>query len=159
MADEIKQPDSAGGFISEVRRGIRQELEHEYSRRLLAAREEIRKAQDLADAQKICASREQEQMAARMAEYRRGKWYHLGAILASAASGLGLGYLAQKNLDVRLRGVPVLSIAGFPGVAFGVFLDEGMAARASLAVGGTMFAVGTYTYVMFHPLPPEEKVV
>lgn len=158
MDDEIKQASSPGGFVSEIRREVRQELEQDYEQRLWAAREAIRKAQDIADGHKICASRTEEQMAARMAEYRRGKWYHLGAILASAVSGLGIGYLAQKNIDLRLRGVPVMSLAGLPGVAFGVFLDEGMAVRAALAVGGTMFTVGTYTYVMFHPLPPEEKV-
>lgn len=98
-------------------------------------------------------------MGARMAEYRRGKWYHLGAVVASACSGLAAGYLAQKTLDLRLRGVPVMAVAGVPGLAFGATLDESMAARASLAVGGTMFSVGTITYALTHPLPPEEKIV
>lgn len=158
-----KKPDSPGAFLSDVREGIRKdvraELEQEYSDRLLAAHEKIRKAQDLVDAKTVCASQEQEQMAARMAEYRRGRWHHLGTIVVSACSGLAAGYLAQKSLDLRLRGVPVLAIAGVPGLLGGVILDESMAARASLAVGGTMFSVGTITYTLTHPLPPEEKVV
>ena len=158
MADEHNEVESAGAFLVKLREGIRQELDHHYAERLRQAREQVRQAQDLADAQRICASQEQEQMAARMAEYRRGKWYHLGAVVASAASGFAVGYLAQKTVDLRVRGVPVAAAGGLPGLVLGARLDEGMAARASLAVGGTMFTVGTITYVLFHPLPPEEKI-
>ncbi len=158
MADEHPQVETASAFLLKLREGIRQDLNNEYAERLRQAREKIRQAQDLADAQRICASQEQEQMAARMAEYRRGRWYHLGAVVASAASGLAVGYLAQKTVDLRVRGVPVAAVAGLPGVILGAQLDEGMAARASLAVGGTMFTVGTITYALFHPLPPEEKI-
>ena len=158
MADEHQPVESASAFLIKLREGIRQDLNSEYAERFRQAREQIRQAQDLADAQRICASQEQEQMAARMAEYRRGRWYHLGAVVASAASGLAAGYLAQKAVDLRVRGVPVAAVAGLPGVILGAQLDEGMAARASLAVGGTMFTVGTITYALFHPLPPEEKI-
>ena len=157
MADEHHEVESAGAFLIKLREGIRQELNFEYADRLRQAREQIRQAQDLADAQRICASQEQEQMAARMAEYRRGRWYHLGAVVASAASGLAVGYLAQKTVDLRVRGVPVAAVGGVPGLVLGAQLDEGMAARASLAVGGVMFTLGTITYALFHPLPPEEK--
>ncbi|MFZ6186032.1 hypothetical protein [Nannocystis pusilla] len=161
MADENKRADSAGAFISQVRDGVRQELEQEYAQRLRVAREEVRRAQDLADAQRICASQEQAQMAARMAEYRRGRWYHLGSVVASAVSGAVAGYHAQKALDVRARGVPVMAVAGIPGLVGGALLDEGMAARASLAVGGVMFSLGTAAYAACHPLPAEaeEKIV
>jgi hypothetical protein len=159
MAEENKEAESAAAFIDKMRQGIRQELDQDYAKRLQAARQQVREAQDLADAQRICASEEKAQMAARMAEYRRGKWYHLGAVIASAASGLAVGYLAQKNFDLRVRGVPVVAVGGLPGVAFGALLDEGMAARASLAVGGTMFTVGTIAYAKLHPLPPEEEAV
>ena len=155
MVDDTK-PDSAAAFMSGVRDSIRQELEQEYGERLLAAREQIRQAQDYADAQHICASTEREQMTARMAEYRRGRWYHVGAVVTSACSGFVMGYLAQKNLDLRVRGVPAMAIAGLPGIVGGSLLDESVATRAALAVGGTMFSVGTVTYALCNPLPPEE---
>lgn len=165
MEDETK-PESPGAFLSGMREGIRKdvraEVEKDYRDRLWEAHQNLRRAQDLADSQRICASQEQEQMAARMAEYRRGKWYHLGAVVASACSGFAAGYLAQKTIDLRLRGVPVMSVAGLPGLGFGAVLDESMAARASLAVGGAMFTIGTITYAVAHPLPPdaggEEKI-
>ena len=91
-----------------------------------------------------------------MAEYRRGKWYHVGAVVTSACSGFVMGYLTQKNLDLRVRGVPAMAIAGLPGIVGGGMLDEGVATRAALAVGGTMFSVGTITYALCNPPPPEE---
>ncbi len=161
MQDDNKT-ESPGAFLARIREGIykdvRAELDEDYKERLRRAHEDLRRAQDLADARKICADTEQGQMAARMAEYRRGRWYHLGAVVASACSGFAVGYLAQKNLDLRLRGMPVMAVGGFPGVAFGAALDESMAARASLAVGGAMFTVGTIAYAKLNPLPPEEGV-
>jgi len=158
MQDDIKA-ESPGALLASIREGIRKdvraEIDEDYTERLRAAHNDVRKAQDLADVRKICAEKEQEQMIARMAEYRRGHWYHLGAIVGSACSGFIVGYLAQKNLDIRLRGVPMMAVGGLPGVAFGAALDESMAARASLAVGGAMFTVGTITYAKLNPLPEE----
>ena len=154
MAEDTKA-DSAAAFMSGVRDSIRQELDQEYDERLFAASEQIRQARDYADGMRICASTEREQLTARMAEYRRGKWYHVGAVVTSACSGFVMGYLAQKNLDLRVRGVPAMAIAGLPGIIGGGMLDEGVATRAALAVGGTMFSVGTITYALCNP-PPEE---
>lgn len=155
MAEDTKA-DSAAAFMSGVRDSIRQELDQEYDERMFAVREQIRQARDYADGMRICASTEREQLTARMAEYRRGKWYHVGAVVTSACSGFVMGYLAQKNLDLRVRGVPAMAIAGLPGIVSGGMLDEGVATRAALAVGGTMFSVGTVTYALCNPPPPEE---
>jgi len=155
MAEDTKA-DSAAAFMSGVRDSIRQELDQEYDERMFAVREQIRQARDYADGMRICASTEREQLTARMAEYRRGKWYHVGAVVTSACSGFVMGYLAQKNLDLRVRGVPAMAIAGLPGIIGGGMLDEGVATRAALAVGGTMFSVGTVTYALCNPPPPEE---
>ena len=51
MADEHQEVESAGAFLIKLREGIRQELNLEYADRLRQAREQIRQAQDLADAQ------------------------------------------------------------------------------------------------------------
>jgi len=155
MVDDTKA-GSAAEFMSGVRESIRQDFDQEYDERMFAAREQIRQAQDYADGLRICANTEREQLTARMAEYRRGKWYHVGAVVTSACSGFVMGYLTQKNLDLRVRGVPAMAIAGLPGIVGGGMLDEGVATRAALSVGGTMFSVGTITYALCNPPPPEE---
>ncbi len=147
--------DSASAFIRRTHDEIRsemnaefQEKEQNYASRLAAAKEDARKAADEAAGQRICSARDREEMGQRMAEYRRGSLLQIGAVVVSAASGVALGYAFQKNVDVRLKGVPVGAVLGVPGVVFGTRLDESMAARASLAVGGAMFTVGTVLYAL-----------
>ena len=142
MAEDTR-PDTPGKFINDVRDGVRQDLERDYVKRLADARAEVRRAQDQADAEYVCAVREE--MGARMAEYRRGHWYDLGAIVTSGISGFVAGYIIQKKTDVRIKGAPVVALAGIPGIVAGTILDESMTARASLAVGGALFMVGTAT--------------
>lgn len=164
MAEDQQKPQSAAAFVSEIHRSVRQELDREYEQRLQSAREQVIKAQDIADWRRICAARTEEEMAARMAEYRRGKWYHVGAIVASATSGLAMGYVAQRAFDLRVLGVPAMAVGGVPGLAGGVLLNEDsvagvldhrnlLAMRASLAAGGTMFSIGAFLYARTHPLP------
>lgn len=150
MADETTA-STPGAFLNEVRAGVEQDLEQRYAERLVSARAQIRREQDEADGARICAVRDE--MGARMAEYRRGRWYHLGAIITSAAAGFTAGFISQRNADLRVQGVPVLAVAGLPGIVLGARLDESMAARACLAVGGTMFAVGTVTHALLNPEP------
>lgn len=147
--------DSASAFIRRTHDEIRSEMsaefeekEQNYAKRLASAREDARKAADEAAAQRICSARDSEEMGQRMAVYRRGSLLQLGAVVVSAASGVALGYAFQKNVDVRFKGIPAGSVLGIPGVVFGARLDESMASRASLAVGGTMFAVGTVLYAL-----------
>jgi hypothetical protein len=40
-------------------------------------------------------------MTRRMAEYRRGRWYDVGAVVASAVTGFATGYQTQKHADLR----------------------------------------------------------
>jgi hypothetical protein len=156
MADEYeRQPgDTPGRFINNVAAGVRADLEQSYTERLVQARRQMREEQDRADAERICAS--ESLMTQRMAEYRRGRWYQLGAIAASAASGFGAGYLAQREADLRPLGVPLMAVAGVPGVAVGTGIDESMATRAVFVVGGTMFSVGAIAWALFNPRPTEE---
>ena len=142
MAEDTR-PDTPGQFINNVRDGVRQDLERDYVKRLADARAEVRHARDTADAEYVCAVRAE--LGTRMAEYRRGHWYDLGAIVTSGISGFVAGYIIQKKADVRIKGAPVLAIAGIPGLVAGTILDESMTARASLAVGGALFLVGTAT--------------
>jgi hypothetical protein len=90
-------------------------------------------------------------MTRRMAEYRRGRWYDVGAVVTSAASGFTAGYHTQKNADLRIGGAPVTAVAGVPGILAGALLDESVVTRAVFAVGGTMFMVGATTYALIHP--------
>lgn len=154
--------DSASAFINRTHDEIRSEMTAEFKEREQSffsrlataqedarkAAEDARKAADEAAGQRICSARDREEMGQRMAEYRRGSLLQLGAVVVSAASGVALGYAFQKNVDVRLKGVPVGAVLGVPGVVFGTRLDESMAARASLAVGGAMFTVGTVLYAL-----------
>jgi hypothetical protein len=162
MAD---QKDTIGAFVNRARRDIRAEMEAEfaereesYAERLENAKNEARKAADEADGQRICSSKDREEMGRRMGEYRRGSLMQLGAVVASAATGAMLGYAFQSNVDVRIKNVPAAAVLGLPGVVLGARLDESLAARAALAVGGTMFSIGTMVYAHCHPQPSEEKV-
>lgn len=151
MADEYEREpgDTPGRFINKVAAGVRSDLEQGYMERLVQARKEMREEQDLADARFICER--DDAMAQRMAEYRRGRWFHLGGIAASAASGFSAGFLAQRQADFRPGGVPLMAVAGLPGVVTGAALDEDMATRAFFVVGGTMFSVGATTYTLLNP--------
>lgn len=145
--------DSATVLISRTREEIRAQMtaeleqrEKSYAQQLSAAKEDARRAADEAAAQRICSATDTAEMGQRMAVYRRGSLLQLGAVVVSAASGVALGYAFQKNVDVRVKGVPAAVVLGLPGVVFGARLDESMAARAALAVGGAMFSVGTMIY-------------
>ena len=151
MADNYEREpgDSPGRFINRVGDGVRADLEQDFTRRLVELRQELREEQDRADADRICSDTALRSQ--RMAEYRRGKWYEIGGIAASAVSGFTAGFLAQRQADLRPLGVPVMAVAGLPGVVAGAVIDEGVATRAYFVVGGTMFSVGATTYVILHP--------
>ena len=119
--------------------------------RLESARQQIREATDRADAERICAQKANDEMVARMAAYRRGRWYDVGAVVGSAATGFVCGYQLQSVADLRIGGAPVMALAGLPGVIAGIRLDEHVVTRAAFAVGGTMYMVGALTYTLVHP--------
>jgi hypothetical protein len=146
MADD-QPPGSPGKFLNDIEAGVRKD----FSARLESARAQIREARDKADAEKICAQKANEEMTRRMAEYRRGRWYDVGAVVTSAASGFTAGFHTQKNADLRIGGAPVTAVAGVPGIIAGALLDESVVTRAVFAVGGTMFMVGATTYALIHP--------
>lgn len=145
--------DSATVLISRTRDDLRSEMTAEFNQReqtyieqLERAKDDARRATDEAAAQRICSATDTAEMGQRMAVYRRGSLLQLGAVVVSAASGVALGYAFQKSVDLRVKGVPAAAALGVPGVVFGARLDESMAARAALAVGGAMFSVGTMIY-------------
>ncbi|MBA3548581.1 MAG: hypothetical protein H0T76_19020 [Nannocystis sp.] len=146
MADD-QPPGSPGKFVNDIEAGVRKD----FSARLESARAQIREARDRADAEKICAQKASEEMTRRMAEYRRGRWYDVGAVVTSAASGFTAGYHTQKHADLRIGGAPVAAVAGVPGVLAGALLDESVVTRTVFAVGGTMFMVGATAYALIHP--------
>ena len=146
MADD-QPPGSPGKLLNDIEASVRKD----FSARLESARAQVREARDKADAEKICAQKANEEMTRRMAEYRRGRWYDVGAVVTSAASGFSAGYHTQKNADVRIGGAPVTAVAGVPGIIAGALLDESVVTRAVFAVGGTMFMVGATTYALIHP--------
>jgi len=137
MADEPSKPGrSPGTEINDIEASVRKD----FTSRLESARAQVREARDRADAEKICAQKANEEMTRRMAEYRRGRWYDVGAVVTSAASGFTAGYHTQKNADMRIGGAPVTAVAGVSGIVAGALLDESVVTRAVFAVGGTMFA-------------------
>ena len=146
MADD-QPPGSPGKLLNDIEANVRKD----FSARLESARAQVREARDKADAEKICAQKANEEMTRRMAEYRRGRWYDVGAVVTSAASGFSAGYHTQKNADVRIGGAPVTAVAGVPGIIAGALLDESVVTRAVFAVGGTMFMVGATAYALIHP--------
>lgn len=147
MAEEQSRPGTPGDFINDIEAGVRQD----FSARLDSARKQVREARDKAAAERICAQKATEEMTRRMAEYRRGRWYDVSAVVTSAVSGFAAGYHTQKNADMRIAGAPVTAVAGLPGVLAGALLDESVVTRATFAVGGTMFMIGATTYVLVHP--------
>ena len=157
MADtyEREPGDSPGRFINRVGEGIRSELDQTYAQHLAETRQKMREEQDRADADRICSDTALRTQ--RMAEYRRGRWYQLGGIAASAASGFTAGFFAQRQADLRPLGVPVMAVAGLPGVIAGTIVDEDIATRAYFVVGGTMFSVGATTCAMLNPRPTEDE--
>jgi len=146
MADD-RPPGTPGQYMNDIEASVRKD----FSARLESARAQIREARDRADAEKICAQKANEEMTRRMAEYRRGRWYDVGAVVTSAASGFTAGYHTQKHADLRIAGAPVAAVAGVPGVVAGALLDESVVTRAVFAVGGTMFMVGATAYALIHP--------
>jgi hypothetical protein len=146
MADD-QPPGSPGKLLNDIEASVRKD----FSARLESARAQVREARDKADAEKICSQKATEEMTRRMAEYRRGRWYDVGAVVTSAASGFTAGYHTQKNADLRIGGAPVAAVAGVPGIIAGALLDESVVTRAVFAVGGTMFMVGATTYALIHP--------
>ncbi len=151
---EREPGDSPGRFINRIGEGVRADLEESYTERLLHARQEMREEQDRIDAERICSV--EALKVQRMGEYRRGRWYQLGGIAASAVSGFTSGYFAQRQADLRPLGVPLMAVTGLPGVVVGALLDEGVATRAVFVLGGTMFSVGAATYTLLHPRPADE---
>ena len=148
MADEQSQSgQSPEKFMNDIEAGVRKD----FSARLETARKQVREARDRADAEKICAQKSTDEMTRRMAEYRRGRWYDVGAVVTSAATGFAAGYHTQKNADLRIGGAPVTVVAGVPGLLAGALLDESVVTRAVFAVGGTMFMVGATTYALINP--------
>ncbi len=152
MADEQPQPGhTPGKLLNDIEASVRKD----FSARLESARAQVREARDRANAEKICAQKANDEMTRRMAEYRRGRWYDVGAVVTSAASGFVAGYHTQKNADIRVGGAPVAAIAGVPGIVAGALLDESVVTRAVFAVGGTLFMVGATTYALLHPQSQE----
>ena len=148
MADEQSKPGrSPGTEINDIEASVRKD----FTSRLESARAQVREARDKADAEKICAQKATEAMTQRMAEYRRGRWYDVGAVVTSAATGFAAGYHTQKNADLRIAGAPVTAVAGVPGILAGALLDESVVTRATFAGGGTMFMVGATAYALIHP--------
>ena len=148
MADEQPRPGkSPGTEINDIEASVRKD----FTSRLESARAQVREARDKADAEKICAQKATDEMTRRMAEYRRGRWYDVGAVVTSAATGFTAGYHTQKHADLRIGGAPIAAVAGVPGVLAGALLDESVVTRAAFAVGGTMFMVGATTFALTHP--------
>lgn len=148
MANEQPRPgQSPGTELNDIEASVRRD----FASRLESARAQVREARDRADAEKICAQKATEAMSQRMAEYRRGRWYDVGAVVTSAATGFTAGYHTQKHADLRIAGAPVTAVAGVPGVLAGALLDESVVTRAAFAVGGTMFMVGATAYALIHP--------
>jgi hypothetical protein len=140
---------SPGAFMN----GLEQGFAQSYGDRLRGARKGARADQDASEVERICSARTLEERMQRMAEFRRGRWYQLGAICTSAVAGVGLGMVAQGVADVRVAGVPVMGVLGLGGIAAGAAIDESLTTRAFFAVGGTMFTIGTIAYAYMHPLP------
>ena len=154
MVDDFRRPgDSPGSFINGVAAGVRADLDDEYRTQIQSARSQMRAAQDQADAERICADKAT--MTARMAEYRRGRWYHVGTVITSAAAGFTMGFVIQRGADVRAGPVPIVAVAGLPGVIASALADESIVTRAALGVGGAMCSLGAITYALLNPRPPE----
>jgi hypothetical protein len=146
MATE-QQRDTPEAFINNIEAGVRKE----FVTQVEDMRRQIREARDKVETERICGQKATAEMTQRMAAYRRGRWYDVGAVVASAVTGFATGYQTQKHADLRFGGVPVTAVAGVPGVLAGVLLDESVVTRAVFAVGGTMYMVGATTYALINP--------
>jgi len=142
-----QQRDTPEAFINNIEAGVR----NEFAAQVESMRRQIREARDKAETERICGQKANAEMTQRMAEYRRGRWYDVGAVVASAVTGFATGYQTQKHADLRLGGLPVTAVAGVPGILAGVLLDESVVTRAVFAVGGTMYMVGATTYALINP--------
>lgn len=150
-----EQHDTPEAFISNIQAGVRKE----FAEQVEDMRRQIREARDRAEAERICGQQATAEMTRRMAEYRRGRWYDVGAVVASAVAGFSIGYQTQKHADLRLGGVPVTAVAGVPGILAGALLDESVVTRTTFAVGGTMYMVGATAYALIHPQDTGGQIV
>lgn len=125
--------DTPSGLLKSLRSGVEQELSAKFENRLF---EEMRAAERRA-AQSLLEVREEE--AAHLAVSRRGHWYQLGAMAGGAIGGFVAGWHAQKHADLGV--LPSLTIGTVP-VVLGLTLSESVTTRASLVIGGVMFACG-----------------
>lgn len=146
-AEENNSPES---FMQRLQAGAQAGARKEFLAQVEDLREQVRQARAQADAERICGQKATAEMTARMAEYRRGRWYQVGAVVASAAAGFAIGYNTQKFADWRPGGVPVAAVAGIPGIIAGAQLNESVVTRSVFAVGGAMYVIGTTTYVLTH---------
>jgi F0F1-type ATP synthase assembly protein I len=138
MADE--RSNTPESFINDIEAGV----EKKFTAQLEDLRRQVRDARDQADAERICGQNATAEMTARMAEYRRGRWYDIGAVVGSAVVGFTVGYETQKFADWRPFGLPAAAVPG-------ALLDESVVTRSVFAVGGTMYMLGATTYVLTHP--------
>ncbi|MBL9102736.1 MAG: hypothetical protein JNL82_17450 [Myxococcales bacterium] len=142
-----EQSESPESFMKDVEASVSKK----FLTQMEDLRQQLRDARAAADFEKVCGQKATAEMTARMAEYRRGRWYHVGAVVTSAAAGFAVGYHTQKFADWRPGGVPVAAVAGVPGIIAGARLNESVVTRSVFAVGGAMYILGTSTYVLTHP--------
>lgn len=144
MAAEVNE--SPESFM----RGVEAGVSKKFLTQMEDLRQQLRDARATAEAERICGQKATAEMTARMVEYRRGRWYQVGAVVTSAAAGFAIGYHTQKFADWRPGGVPIAAVAGVPGIIAGARLNESVVTRSVLAVGGAMYILGTSTYVLTH---------
>jgi len=131
-------------------RGVEAGVSKKFVTQMEDLRQQLRDARATAEAERICGQKATAEMTARMVEYRRGRWYQVGAVVTSAAAGFAIGYHTQKFADWRPGGVPIAAVAGVPGIIAGARLNESVVTRSVFAVGGAMYILGTSTYVLTH---------
>lgn len=123
--------DTPGALVNSLRAGIEQEIAHKYERRWA----EQMRAAEKRTAQSLLEVREEE--GAHLALSQRGHWYQLGAMAGSAIGGFAAGWHAQKHTGSR-----ILPAIGTVPLLLGLKLNESVTTRASLVLGGVMFALG-----------------
>ncbi len=138
--------DSPESFM----RGVEAGVSKKFLTQMEDLRQQLRDARATAEAERICGQKATVEMTTRMVEYRRGRWYHVGAVVTSAVAGFAIGYHTQKFADWRPGGVPIAAVAGVPGIIAGARLNESVVTRSVFAVGGAMYILGTSTYVLTH---------
>lgn len=125
--------DTPAALLNSLRSGIEQELSQKFERRWA----DHQRAAEKQVAQSLLEVREEE--GAQLAVSRRGHWYQLGAMAGGAIGGFVVGWQAQKHAELGV--LPALTIGTVP-VLLGLKLDESVTTRASLVLGGVMFAFG-----------------